>query len=81
MLFVYDLPVGASFHMRNTLLQLDAWWFDADGVLIGSTQMEPCRTEACTSYRSPGPVRWVLETVQGEFDFGSGGVLSTSGND
>ena len=77
MLFVYPIPVSVSFHMLNTPMDLDIWWFDGDGVLIGTTQMEPCPGENCVNYRSPGQIRWALETPLGEFDFPSGAVLST----
>ena len=79
MLFLFPEPTSPSFHMRNTPIPLDVWWFDEAGILIGSTEMEPCLTESCTSYRSPGPVMWVLETPQGVEQFEPGSALSASG--
>ena len=76
MLFVYEQPRSASFTMFNTVLPLDAWWFDESGALIGSAEMEPCPEKPCTSYRSPGAVMWVLETPQGDYDFEIGSVLT-----
>lgn len=75
MLFVYDRPASATFGMLDTLIQLDIWWFDEDGHLLGSAEMEPCPEEPCTDYRSPGPVMWVLETTAGEFEFSTGARL------
>ena len=77
MLFEYPIPVSVSFHMRNTPMDLDIWWFDADGVLLGTTQMESCLATPCVSYRSPGEIVWALETAADEFEFFPGDVLST----
>lgn len=77
MLFVYQVPASVSFGMFNTPMALDIWWFDANGLLIGTAEMEPCPQRPCTSYGSPGPIRWVLETPQGTYDFRPGDILST----
>lgn len=77
MLFSWDSPRSASFGMRDTLIPLDIWWFDPDGVLVGSSRMEPCVQETCTSYRSPGPVVWALETAAGQVDLDVGDTIST----
>ncbi len=77
MLFTFEEAQPVSFTMRNTLLPLDIWWFDGDGVLLGSTEMEPCPETPCPTYPSLGPVRWALETVQGEHEFAAGDRLST----
>jgi uncharacterized membrane protein (UPF0127 family) len=77
MLFAWPEPTAASFHMRNTLIPLDVWWFDESAVLLGGARMEPCLTEPCTSYGSPGPISWALETPAGGFDFEPGALLST----
>lgn len=80
MLFVYDQPRSATFHMLATPMPLDAWWFDEDGHLLGRTQMDPCPEEPCTDYGSPGPVMWVLETPHAEYEFGPGDNLSNVEN-
>jgi uncharacterized membrane protein (UPF0127 family) len=67
--------------MVDTPMSLDIWWFDADRGLIGSTEMEPCVSESCASYRSPGAVQWALETPSGDYDFDPGAVLSTIDRD
>lgn len=79
MLFAYTSPVSASFSMRNTLIPLDIWWFDADTALLGGTRMEPCFEESCTSYGSPGPIMWAVETPAGAYEFELGALLSTTG--
>lgn len=75
MIFVYGEASTATFHMLNTPIALDVWWFDEDGYLLGSAGMEPCAAEPCTDYRSPGAVMWVLETPLGEYEFGLGSRL------
>jgi len=77
MLFAYDSPTSASFHMLNTPMPLDIWWFDSVNKLVGTTEMEPCFVKPCVSYGSPGPVMWVLETPIDVYQFGIGEVLST----
>jgi uncharacterized membrane protein (UPF0127 family) len=76
MLFVFPEPRETGFHMRNTLVDLDIWWFDSGMTLVGSAEMEPCEGEPCTSYRSPGEVQWVLETPRGTHEFEPGVRLS-----
>ncbi|MFV1960274.1 MAG: DUF192 domain-containing protein [Acidimicrobiia bacterium] len=76
MLFVYETETSVTFSMFNTLMSLDIWWFDANGVLVASAEMEPCESKPCTSYRSPGPIQWVLETPQGKYDFAPGAMIS-----
>ena len=77
MLFAWDVPIEATFGMRDTLITLDIWWFDEAGSLLASTEMSPCPDGDCVSYRSPGPVLWALETPAGERDFDPGTRLST----
>lgn len=78
MLFVFEEPTEVTFGMRGTSIPLDIWWFDAGGVLVGVTAMTPCPGEPCPVYASPGPVRWALETPQGEWDLSPAAVLSIS---
>lgn len=80
MLFEFPEPSSLSFTMRDTLIPLDIWWFDAEMTLIGSTAMAPCESEPCVSYRSPGDARWVLETPSGEARFEVGEQLSVVEN-
>lgn len=76
MLFVFADPRTASFVMEDTLMPLDIWWFGADGRLLGSAEMEPCPSEPCTSYGSPGEIGWALETPAGELELVPGDVLT-----
>lgn len=81
MLFVFEMPGPAGFHMRNTPMELDIWWFDGDMILVGSTQMEPCTAEPCPTYRSPGDIQWAVETPRGMSDLEPGDRLSIVEND
>lgn len=77
MLFVWDEPASVTFSMRDTAFPLDIWWFDDEGVLLGTNEMTTCLDGACVGYRSPGPVLWALETPQGDYGFEPGALLST----
>ena len=76
MLFVFEATRIASFGMRDTSIPLDIWWFDSEGRLIDSTEMEPCPRSACPTYSSPGEVAWALETPMGQWEFAAGEVLT-----
>ena len=75
MLFVFEDPGSRSFWMLNTLMPLDIWWFSPEATLLGSTFMEPCESQPCPDYPSPGRVLWALETPAGLFDFEIGSLL------
>lgn len=76
MLFVFEEPRTATFVMRDTLIPLDIWWFDEEGLLLGSAEMEPCTIVPCTGYGSPGEVAWALETPLGEVEPVPGDMLT-----
>ena len=76
MLFEFPVASSLNFTMRDTLIPLDIWWFDAEMALIGGTAMVPCEAEPCATYRSPGAAKWALETPAGETRFDQGAVLS-----
>lgn len=80
MLFRYAAPTLASYGMLDTPIPLDIWWFDGNGRLIGTAEMEPCPAEPCPSYQSPGLVLTVLETPQGAHHFQLGDELSNVEN-
>lgn len=76
MLFVYDEAQPVAYWMLGVPIALDIWFFDEEGLLAGTATMAPCDAEPCPTYPSPEPVRWVLETVAGEFAFEPGAALS-----
>jgi len=72
MLFIHDAEGPVSYGMRDTLIPLDIWFIDARGIIVGTSEMEPCAAEPCPSYPSPEPVLRVLETELGRYDFSVG---------
>ena len=80
MVFVFEETRPATFGMRDTLIPLDIWWFDEEGRLLGSTEMEPCTTQDCPTYPSPAEVAWALETPMGEFGFPPDSLLQWTPN-
>lgn len=76
MLFVFEEPRTARFLMNDTLIPLDIWWFDGDGVLLETAEMEPCAADPCERYPSPGEVVWVLETPLGATELETGASLT-----
>jgi uncharacterized membrane protein (UPF0127 family) len=66
MLFVWDADSSSSFYMRNTPTPLSIAWFDADGALVSTADMDPCPDiEGCPTYPSGGSYRFALEVPQG----------------
>lgn len=80
MLFVFFSPSEARFTMADTLMPLDIWWFDGDGVLVGSTRMVPCTERPCATYPSPEAILFALETPAGSVTLSEGATLSTVGS-
>lgn len=66
MLFVWDADSSSGFYMRNTPMPLSIGWFDADGALVSTADMDPCAdAESCPTYPSGGTYRFALEVPQG----------------
>ncbi|TSC80703.1 MAG: hypothetical protein G01um101425_357 [Candidatus Peregrinibacteria bacterium Gr01-1014_25] len=66
MLFVFS--EGASiqqFWMKNTLIPLDILFFTADGSLVSTTTMTPCKADPCPLYPSRAPAAYALEVPAG----------------
>lgn len=69
MLFAWDQDTSSSFYMRNTPMPLTIGWFDAEGVLVSTADMEPCDdADGCPLYSAAGPYRFAVEVPQGELD-------------
>lgn len=69
MLFDLDEEQRVSFTMRNTLIDLDIYFFDAAGSAVGMLEMVPCEEEPCHSYSIDEPARYALEVPAGSLDF------------
>jgi uncharacterized membrane protein (UPF0127 family) len=83
MLFVWDADVSSSFYMRNTPTPLSIGWFEADGDLVSTEDMEPCAdVDGCPTYAPGGRYRFALEVPQGSLDdigVAAGSTLAVGG--
>ncbi len=77
MLFVWNDVAPRNFTMKDTLMPLDIWWFDAEHRLVGLDSALPCDGSPCPLYPSPGPTDRVLETAAGEVALAAGAQLSS----
>ena len=69
MLFEYPEETSGAFWMRNTPLPLSIAYFDEDGALVSTQDMEPCGDEAsCPSYPADGSFKYAIEVPQGMLD-------------
>lgn len=66
MIFRFASDTSGTFFMRNVPIALSIAWFDAEGRLVSTTDMEPCPDqEGCPQYAPAGPYRFALEVEQG----------------
>ena len=70
MLFIHDVQEPLAYWMKNTLIALDIFYFDADRRLVSvSKRTPPCTLgDNCPPYRSDGPALYVLELNAGAAD-------------
>jgi uncharacterized membrane protein (UPF0127 family) len=69
MLFEYPEETSGSFWMRNTPMPLSIAYFDDQGMLVSTADMEPCADEAsCPGYPADEPFAYALEVPQGMLD-------------
>ena len=63
MLFVRPEPAASVFTMAGTAMDLSIGWYDAEGHLLGTSDMFVCDgTDAtCPTYPSPGPWSYAVE--------------------
>ena len=64
MFFVFEESWIHSFWMKNTLIPLAWIWLDSDLKIVDIIQMEPCKSEPCTSYKPKSEAQYVLEINQ-----------------
>ena len=83
MLFVWDADVSSSFYMRNTPTPLSIGWFEADGDLVSTEDMDPCGdVDGCPTYAPGGRYRFALEVPQHSLDdvgVAAGSTLAVGG--
>lgn len=68
MLFIHDRQEPQAYWMKNTRIPLDILYFDNDRKLVSQQRdVPPCSLgDACPSYPSNAPARYVLELNAGE---------------
>jgi uncharacterized membrane protein (UPF0127 family) len=74
MLFDFEQPTQGGFTMSNVPVPLDIGWYDAAGRPVDRLVMQPCPGRSpseCPSYRSRGPYRYAVETLEGELPAGA----------
>jgi len=70
MLFVWEQDVASGFWNCNTFVPLTLAWIDADGIILGFSEMEAQargQPQNVQTYPPPGPFRYVIEANQGWF--------------
>lgn len=69
MLFVFGSEQAVSFWMKNTLIPLDMIFISGDKKIVNiKRDAQPCKTLDCETYKSEGPVKYVLEINGGLAD-------------
>lgn len=66
MLFRFDDLVQSGFFMKDTLIPLSIAWFDGQGRLVSTADMEPCGdAPECPTYNAEAAYRYALEVPKG----------------
>jgi hypothetical protein len=69
MVFAFPEDSETGFWMMNTVMPLSIAWFEADGDLVSTADMEPCTSQTdCPTYPPTGSYRFALEVPQGGLD-------------
>ncbi len=69
MLFEYPEAVSGSFWMRNTPMPLSIAFFDAEGALVSTLDMEPCGASGdCPRYPADDAFTYAIEVPQGRLE-------------
>ena len=65
MVFLFPADVRDGFWMKDTLVPLSIAFVAADGRVVGTAEMAPCRADPCPSYAPPGAYRYAVELPAG----------------
>jgi uncharacterized protein len=67
MVFLYPADTTAAFWMKNTLVPLSIAFVAADGRVVSTAEMTPCRADPCPTYEPAGAYRYAVELPAGAF--------------
>ena len=83
MVFTFEQPTEAQFHMTSTLIPLSIAFFDDGGNFVSALDMLPCiQGTQCERYAAAGPYRTAIEVSQGalpNLGIGPGSSISVGG--
>lgn len=67
MAFLFEGVTSRAFWMKGTKMPLSIAWVDADGAVLGTTDMNPCPVglNACEQFAPPSPYKTAIEMAQG----------------
>ena len=78
MLFEFGDDTTGGFWMKDTLIPLDIYFFDASGDQVDDLAMEPCATDPCPVYQPKEAYRLALEVPSGSLSVGPAARLERS---
>ncbi|HZC99153.1 MAG TPA: DUF192 domain-containing protein [Actinomycetes bacterium] len=67
MVFLFPGDTTASFWMKDTLVPLQIAFVAADGRVVSTFEMAPCRADPCATYTPSGAYRYAVELPSGAF--------------
>lgn len=65
MVFLWPEDTRSPFHMKDTLIPLSIAFFDAEGRILATLDMEPCRADPCPTYDPGVAYRGAIEVGRG----------------
>ena len=65
MVFLWPEDTRSAFHMKDTLIPLSIAFFDAEGRILATLDMEPCRADPCPTYDPGVAYRGAIEVGRG----------------
>jgi uncharacterized membrane protein (UPF0127 family) len=65
MAFLWREDTASAFHMKDTFIPLTVAFFDADGRILRTIDMTPCRSDPCIAYDPGLSYRGALEVNAG----------------
>jgi uncharacterized membrane protein (UPF0127 family) len=67
MVFIFPRDTTIPFWMKDTLVPLQIAFVAADGRVVGTFEMPPCRADPCPTFAPRQPYRYAVELRSGAF--------------